>query len=156
MDAYVILCTDGSDLALAALRSGLAVLGPGNGRAIVVSVLEAFDTSLVYGASGFAGGVMSAEQFDTNDELRRDEAQKALDDTVTALGLVGVETRLLVGDAAQEICSLAESLPASVIVLGSRGRGGLKRAVLGSVSDHVVRHAPCPVLIVGQEAVADQ
>jgi nucleotide-binding universal stress UspA family protein len=35
------------------------------------------------------------------------------------------------------------------MVVGTRGRGGLRRAVLGSVSDHVVRNAPCPVVVVG-------
>ena len=44
------------------------------------------------------------------------------------------------------LCELAESVDASAIVIGTRGRGGLRRAVLGSVSDHVVRNAPCPVV----------
>ena len=38
-------------------------------------------------------------------------------------------------------------LPASVVVLGTHGRSGLRRAVIGSTSDHVVRHAVCPVLV---------
>jgi nucleotide-binding universal stress UspA family protein len=37
---------------------------------------------------------------------------------------------------------------AGLIVIGSRGRGGLRRALLGSVSDSVIRHAHCPVLVI--------
>jgi nucleotide-binding universal stress UspA family protein len=59
-----------------------------------------------------------------------------------------VDRRAEVGDVAATICRVAEELPADVIVLGSHGRTGLKRIVLGSVSEHVVRHAPCPVLVV--------
>ena len=57
--------------------------------------------------------------------------------------------QILVGDAGHEICQLAETLPASVVVLGTHGRGGIKRAIMGSTSDHVVRHSPCPVLVQG-------
>ena len=47
-----------------------------------------------------------------------------------------------------EIVGLAGRLGAGLIVVGSRGRGPLKRALMGSVSDSVVRHAHCPVLVV--------
>jgi nucleotide-binding universal stress UspA family protein len=53
---------------------------------------------------------------------------------------------VVTGSAGAGLCALAEELSASVIVMGTRGRGGIRRAVLGSVSDHVVRNAPCPVL----------
>jgi nucleotide-binding universal stress UspA family protein len=43
---------------------------------------------------------------------------------------------------------VAEELGAGLIVMGSRGQGRLRRALLGSVSDAVVRHAHCPVTIV--------
>jgi len=46
-----------------------------------------------------------------------------------------------------EIVALAEDLGVGLIVMGSRGLGGIRRALMGSVSDAVVRHAHCPVLV---------
>ncbi len=51
-------------------------------------------------------------------------------------------------DPAERIVALAEEIRADLIVIRSRGFGGMKRALLGSVSDSVVRHAHCPVLVV--------
>ena len=52
---------------------------------------------------------------------------------------------------AQQILRVAEEIGAGLIVMGSRGRGGVRRALMGSVSDSVVRHAHCPVLVVRHE-----
>jgi len=57
-------------------------------------------------------------------------------------------THLRMGKAAAEIVELAEELGAGLVVVGSRGLGGIRRALMGSVSDSVVRHAHCPVLVV--------
>ena len=82
---------------------------------------------------------------------QRDAAGTILRGAVTALGLDGVATVETLaaegGDPGRALCDLAAERGATVIVAGSRGRGGLKRAVLGSVSDHLVRNAPCPVLV---------
>ena len=59
-----------------------------------------------------------------------------------------VDSHLGEGDARQEILNQAAAWPADLIVLGSHGRTGLDRFLLGSVSDNVVRHAPCSVEIV--------
>jgi nucleotide-binding universal stress UspA family protein len=65
-----------------------------------------------------------------------------------AEGTKVTEAHLLFGRPDEEIVRLAEDLDVGLVVVGNRGRGGLKRALMGSVSDSVVRHAHCPVLIV--------
>ena len=55
------------------------------------------------------------------------------------------------GDPDAEIVGLAGRLGAGLIVVGSRGLGPLRRALMGSVSDSVVRHAHCPVMVVRPE-----
>ena len=52
---------------------------------------------------------------------------------------------------AQQIVQVAEDIEAGLIVMGSRGLGGVRRALMGSVSDSVVCHAHCPVLVVRPE-----
>lgn len=54
-------------------------------------------------------------------------------------------------DPDAEIVALAEETGAGLIVMGSRGHDGIRRALMGSVSDSVVRHAHCPVLVVRGE-----
>ena len=151
MTSLTMLCTDGSELATQALAAGLGVLAPAE-RTLVVTVVEPVDASLVYGASGLAGGVISEEQYTDTVDSRRDAAEAILREAITALGLDGdasVESVVVEGEPGRALCDLAAERGASVLVAGSRGRGGLKRAVLGSVSDHLVRNAPCPVLVTG-------
>jgi nucleotide-binding universal stress UspA family protein len=57
------------------------------------------------------------------------------------------ETHLRSGDPDKEILRAAESLGVGLIVMGSRGLGAISRMLIGSVSDSVVRHAHCPVLV---------
>ena len=68
---------------------------------------------------------------------------------VAELGLSDAETMVLVGDAGHDMCQLAEKPAPSVVVLGTHGRSGIKRAIMGSTSDHVVRHWELPVLVQG-------
>ena len=61
---------------------------------------------------------------------------------------VPYEHRMLVGTPANEIARLAEQEKAELIVMGSHGRGGVARLLLGSVAESVLRKASCPVLVV--------
>jgi nucleotide-binding universal stress UspA family protein len=114
---------------------------------VVVATVVALTHPVEVSGTGMAGGVMTPTQAAEEDAARRLEGQQLLDATCAALGLGGADTALLDGDPGGALCDLARSAAADVVVIGTRGRGGLRRAVLGSVSDHVVRHAPCPVVI---------
>jgi nucleotide-binding universal stress UspA family protein len=83
-----------------------------------------------------------------------EEARAKLADQVGKMGEGGGEVaqaHARVGSPSVEIVTLAEELEAGLVVVGSRGLGGVRRALMGSVSDAVVRHAHCPVLVVRHE-----
>jgi nucleotide-binding universal stress UspA family protein len=140
----VIVAVDGSDAALEAARAGLAIVHP-EATALIVTVVEPDEAAMP--VSGFAGSGMSPQEIEAAYEARTAAAGRDLDAAAAALGLRDDQTLLLHGDPASALCHLAGERSARAIVMGSRGRGGLKRALLGSVSDHVVRNSPCPVVI---------
>ena len=79
------------------------------------------------------------------------DAETFLKDQAEQIGSDGgkvAETHLRSGDPDKEILRTAESLGVGLIVVGSRGLGALSRALMGSVSDSVVKHAHCPVFVV--------
>jgi nucleotide-binding universal stress UspA family protein len=80
--------------------------------------------------------------------------QKALDGLVAAhAGKCAFGPTLLEsGDARTQIEAVAKKVDADLIVIGTHGRRGFKRLLLGSVAEAVARVAPCPVLLVRQEA----
>jgi nucleotide-binding universal stress UspA family protein len=82
---------------------------------------------------------------------QRREAKEVLEQQVRRIEEAGGtvnEKHLREGRADEEIIVLAEEIGAGLIVMGSRGQGRIRRALMGSVSDAVVRHAHCPVTIV--------
>lgn len=154
MADVALLCTDGSEPSLVALSMAHAVLDPGL-TPVVVTVMDEPDPTLVTG-TGFAGGVLSDEEYDRERQVMAENASSGAADAVLSLGIDGAETVILQGAPGPAICEYAREQGAKAILLGTRGRGGIKRAVLGSVSDHVVRHAPCAVIVVGPEATHPQ
>ena len=83
-------------------------------------------------------------------EVTRQELAKALDDWCEPLRSAGVafRTRLLEGEAGETLMRVADDVDAAVIVVGRRGRGGLKEMVLGSVPHRLSHHATRPVVVV--------
>jgi len=59
-----------------------------------------------------------------------------------------IESKILHGDPADKICRYAEAVDADIVIIGTRGRGVLKAALLGSVSENVVRNCKRSVLVV--------
>jgi nucleotide-binding universal stress UspA family protein len=153
MSGPYLLCTDGSDLAAASVAAGLAVLDPAAPVVLVMAIPDV-DESMVTG-SGMAGGVMSAEELEEQVAGDHAAALDLLGAERDRLGRPDAEVRVVLGAAGAAVCHLAEELGARAIVVGSRGRSGIKRAVMGSVSDHIVRHAPCPVVVTAAPQPSD-
>ncbi|HEY4928806.1 MAG TPA: universal stress protein [Acidimicrobiales bacterium] len=147
MTAPILLCADGSDVSLDALAAGVDLLGRDH-HYVLVTVADAPNPDVLSG-TGHAGAEMSEKEFDLAVGSAHETARQVLAEAEARLGLDDIEVQVLGGDPAVAIYALATEVGARAIVLGTRGRGGIARALLGSVSDYVVRTAPCPVVVTG-------
>jgi nucleotide-binding universal stress UspA family protein len=145
--ASVLLATDGSDGANEAIRFLLSLPLVRNTKVRLLSAVE----STPYPAS--APKMIRAQLKGMIAQLereRRAEVEKVLDRA--ARELKAKVTRLTrsmpTGHPAREIVAAAASFDADLVVVGARGLGGMKRLLLGSVSERVLHDARCPVLIV--------
>ena len=150
---HILVPTDGSENALkaAAYAGDLARVLDAK-----VSVLLVQDERLVVAQAwnAAAGGVAATADAGAVEAARsaaeEHAKQNALTDTRSAVGDVeaGIDLQQVWGHPAHDICSYAEEHDVDLIVMGSHGRGLLKRAFLGSVSNAVVNSADCAVTIV--------
>jgi nucleotide-binding universal stress UspA family protein len=150
----ILLATDGSrEASLAATTA--ADLAKRTGSELHVLYVGEAPNPYAEGV-GLAGAEAGAEAVpsrlgaDLEGEFEQ-QARDVLDaeaERVRAAGGAGAQAHLSMGKADHEVVALAEEIGAGLIVLGSRGRGGIRRALMGSVSDSVVRHSHCPVLVV--------
>jgi nucleotide-binding universal stress UspA family protein len=142
----ILLATDGSEEAgLAALRAvDLADATDSELHVVHVGVVPIFLKSYP-GTLGYERRLYEQIE-EVSRELLRNQSWR-----VKAAGGAVAGTHLRMGAVDLEIVALAEELQADLIVMGSRGLGGVRRALMGSVSDSVVRHAHCPVLVVRPE-----
>lgn len=136
----ILLAVDGSEEADRAVRSAVELASKTGSELHVVHVGE---TPVVYHPERHAYTAQYEEHEEEARRLLEGQAGK-----VKEAGGSVAQAHLRMGHPDQEIVALAEELDAGLIVLGSRGLGGVKRALMGSVSDSVVRHAHCPVLVV--------
>jgi nucleotide-binding universal stress UspA family protein len=138
----VLIAVDGSKPSLEAARMGLKIA-----KAVGASVEIA--NVLVYGGSGGTGAA-ATYWYSALPKLRED-ARSTLSQAVREAenAKVPFEAKVLEGhDAAVAIVQEAEEVGPKMIVVGSHGRTGISRVLLGSVAEKVVRLAPCPVLVV--------
>jgi nucleotide-binding universal stress UspA family protein len=144
VDIKRILCpVDLSEVSRHALDHALALAKWYEAR---VTVLHVFNTpQLLAPAPGMGAEIAylpPVQPADVTEEVRR-----FCGPAVTAMGSP-VDIEVLEGNAANEIVSLAERLPADLVVTGTHGRGGFERFVLGSVTEKVLRTTTVPVLTV--------
>ena len=132
MGQHVLLATDGSDVASTAVEQGLSIAAQLDATVHVVSVLE------------------SDEQADEAARARRREIVEAVEDDAADRGIAAV-TNVPTGDPGRTILEYADDNGIDLVVLGTHGRTGLQRWLMGSVATLVVREARCPVLTVNAD-----
>jgi nucleotide-binding universal stress UspA family protein len=147
MPVRILIGTDGSQEALAAASRAVEVLAP-DAKIHLICVAEPPAIVDAGMESGFAGGIATPQEVDAAWNEVISEATAALERTADAIGIATVETHVERGEPGTVLCERANALGVDVVVVGSRGRGAIRRALLGSVSTYVVHNAPCPVLVV--------
>jgi nucleotide-binding universal stress UspA family protein len=141
---HVLIATDGSPASIEAARRAGELLKSAD-QITLLSVLTEVPGD---DAGGFEGSVYSPGEQEQLWKQEMAEAGEELERTAAALSSAKVEKRIEVGDVGGTVCRVAADLHVDVIVVGSHGHGAIARILLGSVSEQVVRHAPCPVLVV--------
>ncbi|MEZ5346814.1 MAG: universal stress protein [Pyrinomonadaceae bacterium] len=143
----IIIATDGSTFSEAAIKECCEIIiDPGRAEIKIVSAYQAVIPFNVH-----SPGVAYSTAFD---EVMKKQAEQAVFDgeqmVRTAFPDSGIKINgeVLVGAVDNQIVEAAESWDADLIVVGSHGRGFWGRVMLGSISDSLVHHAPCSVLVV--------
>ena len=117
---------------------------------VEVTLIRAFDVpaALTYGSEGY---LPNYEQL--RDEARREASAylKEKEHALVAEGVKTVSTLTVEGPAADEIINYTQTAPRSLIAMSTHGRSGVKRWLLGSVTEKIARHGDDPVLIVRSE-----
>jgi nucleotide-binding universal stress UspA family protein len=150
----ILLATDGSREAELAARTAADLAEKTVSELHLVHVFGIAPWYPIYPEATAPGEWVAQEDPMLEEDLQRTSEQRArevLDTEVEkarSAGATVAQAYLREGGIATEIVTLAEDIGAGLIVMGSRGRGGIRRALMGSVSDSVVRHAHCPVLVV--------
>ena len=152
----ILLGIDGSEEATLAAQTAIDLANKtGSELHVVYARIPPYSRAFY---EGYEEGVdVGAYLQDESEELTR-RGQGLLDEQVRKIKAAGgnvAQAHLREGKPEAEITALAEEIGAGLIVIGSRGLGGLRRAMMGSVSDAVVRHAHCPVLVVRKEEPTD-
>lgn len=128
--------TDFSETAEAALDLACSLARDHQGKVVLLHVLP--DDVLLYGA----------EVIPVPPAANNREAMLKLDALKSKHPEIESARMVTEGVAGKEIVGIARDLHCDLIVMGTHGRSGLTRLLLGSVAEQVVRHAPCPVLTV--------
>ena len=140
----ILLATDGSDEGKLAAQAATQLSKDTGSEVHVIYVLPT-PTQLIghhFYSDEIRESLIGGAERDAETFLKEQAEQIGSDGGKVA------ETHLRSGDPDKEILRTAESLGVGLIVVGSRGLGAVSRALMGSVSDSVVRHAHCPVLVI--------
>jgi nucleotide-binding universal stress UspA family protein len=145
----IVVGVDGSPSSRAALRWAVRQAKFMNGT---VDAVIAWQIPVVLQSYGWAPIYVEEEGSFQEDARKRLDA--LIGEVVEQADSERVKSLVIKGHAAEALMETADG--ADLLVVGSSGRGGFTQALLGSVSQHCVHHAPCPVLVVRGESAPDE
>ncbi len=157
---HVLVGTDGSVTATEAVRRAATTAVAFGARLTVACAYALADSGSPAAGGGVLGQLAATTEAPERDEVPADlrwrvsraaeaeEVARRAADLASALGCLDVATAAVPGDPAAALLELAASLPADLLVVGSKGMRSWTRFVLGSVPNTISHHAPCDVLIV--------
>ncbi len=146
----ILLATDGSEFSFAAARKCCELVDVKKDTTIkIISVIEKITPIEPFGTSD--------EYYVLAQKAARGAAEEIVEDTRMTMekifgdAEVNIQTEAISGKTNETIIEEAERWGADLIIVGSQGRGFWGRMLLGSVSNAVVRHSPCSVLVVRKD-----
>lgn len=143
----ILIATDGSKFSQAAVRKCSEIFGKSDN--VSVKIISAVATPYIAATEPFA---ISADYYrELEGELVKDakkNVEEAKEQIHESLPNAEIATQIFIGQPEQVIVEEAETWGADLIVVGSHGYGFWSRALLGSVSNTVINHAPCSVMVV--------
>jgi nucleotide-binding universal stress UspA family protein len=155
MGRTIVCGVDGSADSQAALGVAASMAEQLEARLVLAHIAE--PAVVPYDGAGrvSAGGVALAPMLPPTRDEQEEESIQLLEQIAGEAGLEEAERRVAIGFPAEQLAELADEVDAELIVVGSRGRGAFKAALLGSVSTSLIGVARCPVLVVPPGATAD-
>lgn len=150
----ILLAFDGSAKSKKAAQKVSELITSKVTKITILTVLQDIDSSTFYNIYSPMQSTLSTETMQEMIELKREEAKETGQEIIEKAAAfftekgIEVENYIRFGSPADTICEFAEKNNFDLIVLADKGAGGVKRFLLGSTSDKVVRHARTSVLVV--------
>lgn len=140
----IIIATDGSDPSYKAAEQGVEIARLSGGKVVAVYVVDVHRLAQMPGYAAIAG------MKDRLLELMLQQGQEATENVENIARNAGVPCSkvILKGHPSDELLRYSRQSPADLLVMGSIGRSGLNRFLLGSVAEKVVQHTKVPVMII--------
>jgi nucleotide-binding universal stress UspA family protein len=151
----IMVGLDNSQLSLAAMEEAIVLAKAYGAELRLVHVLTDYEPGAPQRIAYFDGyhhPAMSQsmlEAYQKGWNKFAEDYRTWLEDKVQTVSLTGLDlsSEIRLGDPSRELCAMAKEWQADLIVMGSHGRSGIMEMLMGSVSNYVMHHSPCSVLI---------
>ena len=151
----ILIPTDGSDYSTRAAEYGISIAKVHNAQIMVVYVIDKVVLDLIFKVSERdnveqVGQISKLTERDNVEQALKQDGQRYINYVLSLAKKEGVKATpiLAKGEPFEQIVHLAKDLNIDLIVIGTYGRRGAERILIGSVTERVIEYSPCPVLVI--------